>query len=118
VGEEGEVKVFSCPPDIKVVIEGYVEAKCPFTGAPDHYELSVEYVSRGRCIEAISFSRWLGGFKGRSISQEELAFEILRFVKSLVDPSMVCVRLAGRHGSLDLSVEYCEEGASLGPQAL
>ena len=111
-------KTFPCPEGVKVVVEGFVEARCPFTGAPDFYELSVEYVSRGVCLEAISFSSWLSQFKGRSISQEELAHSIGVYLKKLLNPAMVCVKLGGRHGSLDLTVEYCVESPAMEPSTL
>ena len=115
---EGNTKTFPCPEGVRVVVEGFVEAKCPFTGAPDFYELTVEYVSRGRCLEAISFASWLSQFKGKSISQEELAHSIGVYLKRLLDPTMVCVKLSGRHGSLDLTVEYCMEGSAMEPSTL
>ena len=111
-------KTFPCPEGVKVVVEGFVEARCPFTGAPDFYELSVEYVSRGKCLEALSFSSWLSLFKDKSVSQEELAHNIGVYLKRLLDPSIVCVRLSGRHGSLDLTVEYCVEGSAMEPSTL
>lgn len=105
------VKTFQCPQGLRIVVDGVVEAVCPFTGAPDYYDLEIEYSPRGMCIEAISLAEWLDTFKGTRISQEELASVIASRLKEIVDPEYVCVRLAGSHGRLNLSVEVCLEGS-------
>ncbi len=106
-------KTFQCPRGLKVTLEGFLESKCPFTKAPDFYDVYVEYVSEGICIEAVSFSEWLSSFRTREITQEELSYMLAVEIKRVTRSPMVCVKLSGRHGSLDLTTEYCIESSGL-----
>ncbi|MCE4604307.1 MAG: GTP cyclohydrolase I [Aeropyrum sp.] len=104
------MKAFDCPAGLRIVVEALVEATCPFTGAPDSYELEIEFVSKGKCVEAISLSRWLQSFRDQRITQEELASIIARAIKDTVEPDYACVRLSGSHGGIAMTVESCVEG--------
>ena len=50
---------------------------CPLTGAPDFGELTIRYVPDGKLYELKSLRDYLGGFRGRSIFQEEVVNEVL-----------------------------------------
>lgn len=102
-------QTFPCPQGLLVVITASVQSRCPFTGAPDSYVLRLEYVSTGRCVEAISLGEWLDGFKGKTISQEELADAVASTMAELLEPDMVCASLRGTHGSVEMTVEKCYE---------
>ncbi|BAN90396.1 NADPH-dependent 7-cyano-7-deazaguanine reductase [Aeropyrum camini] len=91
------------------MLEASVDAVCPFTGAPDSYDIEVEYVSREACLEALSLASWLEKFRGVRISQEQLAQEIVSTLKELLNPEYVCVKLTGSHGRVGMVVEKCED---------
>ena len=116
-GEGAPFKVFRCPPGLRITLEGSVEARCPFTGAPDFYELSIEYISGGLCVEAVSFSGWLDSFRGREISQEDLTAELINTIKRVLEPRSLCVRLTGDHGRVTITTEACG-GDEILPQPL
>lgn len=101
-------EVFPCPPGLRVVIEANVRARCPFTGAPDHYDVEIEYVSTGKCVEAHSLAEWLDGFKEARVSQEELTKAITEKLKKMLKPEFVCTRLQGGHGSVFITTESCD----------
>lgn len=102
-------KGFPCPRGLHVTLEAQVRALCPFTGAPDHYEVQVEFISSGTCIEAHSFQEYLDGFQARRISQEELTTAINDDLKSVAEPEVICTRLTGSHGSVTITTEVCSE---------
>ncbi len=103
------LKSFPCPKGIHVTLEAEVRARCPFTGAPDHYEVQIEFISGGSCIEAHSLEEFLDGFRERKVSQEELTQIINEAVKNAIEPDIVCTRLTGAHGSVTLTTEICSE---------
>jgi len=104
-------KAFPCPKGLHVTLEAEVRAVCPFTGAPDHYEVQVEYISSGACLEAHSLQEYLDGFRGRRITQEELTAAINEAVKEAVEPEIVCTRLTGSHGGVTITTEVCSESS-------
>ena len=110
-------EAFPCPPGLRVVVEANVRARCPFTGAPDRYELEIEYVSTGRCVEAHSLAEWLEGFKEDIVSQEELTKAIAEELRKMLEPEFVCTRLRGSHGSVFIATESCY-GRDRGAQPL
>ncbi|WP_165488002.1 preQ(1) synthase [Aeropyrum pernix] len=108
-GAVGRPETFPCPRGLHIVLETTVDAVCPFTGAPDSYDVEIEYVSRDACLEALSLASWLEGFRGVKISQEQLAQEIALTLRELLKPEYVCVKLTGSHGRVGMVVERCED---------
>ena len=100
---------FQCPRGIHVTLEAHVRSRCPFTDAPDSYDVQIEYISGGLCIEAHSLQEYLDSFKDQRISQEELTARINEDLKKLIEPDVICTRLTGIHGSIAITTEVCGE---------
>jgi 7-cyano-7-deazaguanine reductase len=97
-----------------VVLRARVSAICPLTGILDVYDVEASYKPKGgRFVEAYSFARFLDGFQGRKIYQEELTTMIAEAICSSGAAERVRVKLRGVHGSVDLETVtelVCEEG--------
>jgi len=82
-------------------------ALCPFDfGGPDFYELTIRYTPADDALESKSLKEYLGGFRSRELTAEQLGAEIYAALEETIQPESLYVRLEqARRGGIEETVE-------------